>query len=198
MTDYEFSSQCRGWAYCLWPEMRILPAWSKWKSVIWWLWFQLHRLFTSLGDTEIFKLCNKETPERVILSLIYLGTYEWFSYLLLSVTLCRRKTEPKYLCRDWYSSDLLFPSDVASPFLWKEMWAWDHKGSCNVLLWVPSSAQLGAQHLQGLLCRRAIPQGRVQPPCAADAHHAPILIHILLKTLAFCSQKLWLSVRKLS
>lgn len=41
----------------------------------------------------------------------------------MSVILCLRKTEPKYLCRDWYSSDLPFPSVTASRFLRKELWA---------------------------------------------------------------------------
>lgn len=198
MTDYELSSQYSGWTCCLCPEKRILPTWSKWRLVIWWLWFQLHRLFTLLWGTEIFKLCNIETPKRVIFSLIYLATYEWFSYLLMSVILCIRKMEPKYLCRDWYSSDLLFTSIAGSPFLRKEMWAQERHGSCDVLRQVPSSAKPGAQDLQGLLWPRPVPQGGIQPPCASDAHHAPTFIHILLKTLAFCSQKLWVSVRKLS
>lgn len=141
MIDYELSSQCGGWTYCLWPEMRILPTWSKWKLAIWWLRFQLHRLFTSLWDTEISKLCNIETPKRVIFSLIYLATYDWFSYLLMSVALSVRKTEPKHLCRDWYSSDLLFPSVAASPFLRQELWL--QELGCTSL--GPHSAELGAR-----------------------------------------------------
>lgn len=69
-----------------------------------------------LWDKEIFKPCNGETPKCVLSSLIYLAAYERFAYLLVSVILHVRKTEPKYLCRDWYSSGLLFTSLAASPF----------------------------------------------------------------------------------
>lgn len=52
-----------------------------------------------------------------------------------------KKDSPNRLCRDWYSSDLLFASATVSPSLWAETWAQKCRGSCEGLHWVPGSAK---------------------------------------------------------
>lgn len=184
------NSQHGGWIYCLWPEMRILPTWSKWRLVIWWLQFQMHRLLISLWDTEIFKLYHLETQKCVIFSLIYLPTYEWFSF---SYSLCKKDGAQIFV---WTLIFLRFAFCFSLSFavegnvgtgIQRELW-WSLPG--------PSSAELGAQDSKGLLCPRAVPQGGDTPTVCfgytscTDAHSCFVedIGSLQSKVVAFCQE----------
>lgn len=130
---------------------------------------------------EVQKCLNSviEVVFKMCYLFINLAGYLWI-FLSIDVSYSLHKGPSKSLCRDWYSSDLIFPSAKISAFLWTEIWAQEHQGSSDGLHCVSSAKLRGRAY-----CAQTCPMVWVQPPGVLNAHQALICIHILLKVLDF-------------
>lgn len=116
--------------------------------------------------------------------------------------LCK-KMEPKYLCRVIF---LRFAFHFQPLLSCGRQYGHGSIKEAVMVFARPQLCRTGCPGLEG----SALPQTcawihihggytvGIHPLCALDTHPALMPIQILLKTLAFCSQRLWLSVRKLS